>query len=142
MNGKRNGRRRLGTPMAFAVAAAISLVAPIRVAQAAIEGRWIAEFDGPDGRVQLTTKRVSAGHGSTHSSSYPFSSFRGPVRPSASPPTPARVELVRDAGTVVFEGQLDASGGAGRFSFVPAPDFGREMERIGYSLSEEDLFTA
>lgn len=43
---------------------------------------------------------------------------------------------------MVFEGELDASGGAGRFSFLPAPDFGRENGTDRYSLSGEDLFTA
>ncbi|HEX9149035.1 MAG TPA: hypothetical protein VF958_07750 [Thermoanaerobaculia bacterium] len=60
-------RRRAIT--ALAVAAAVYLVAPSRPALAAIEGRWIAEFDRPDDRVQLTMERRSANHRSTNSSS-------------------------------------------------------------------------
>jgi hypothetical protein len=125
----------------LAVAAVLSLLAA-PIAQAAIDGRWIAEFEKNDGRVQLTTKRGSGRHHSTNSSSYPLSAFRGLVRPASRTPAPARFEMARDAGTLVFEGQLDSEGGSGRFSFAPNPDFAREMERAGYSLSEEDLFTA
>lgn len=133
---------RHGTIVAGAVGVFLFLLP--RPAPAAIEGRWIADFEWSDDRVQLTTKRSSSGgHGNwTSSHSYPLSAFRGLARPSAATPAPARFELVRDAGAVVFEGQLDSSGGAGRFSFAPNSDFAREMERIGYSLSEENLFTA
>jgi hypothetical protein len=126
----------------LAVAAALSLASLLAasIAQAAIDGRWIAEFEKND--VQLTTKRGSGRHHSTNSSSYPLSAFRGLARPGSRTPAPKRFELARDAGTVVFEGQLDSDGGSGRFSFDPNPDFAREMERAGYSLSEEDLFTA
>jgi hypothetical protein len=128
---------------ALALALATTALALPRIAQAAIEGRWIAEFDdSSEGRVQLTTKRGSGRHNSTNSSSYPLSAFRGLVRPASKREAAARFELVRDAGTLVFEGQLDSDGGAGRFSFAPNGDFAREMERTGYSLSEENLYTA
>ena len=135
--------RSARTPkIALAIAlAATALVLP-RLAQAAIDGRWIAEFEKDEDRIQLTTKRGAGRHHSSNSCSYPFSAFRGLTRPASSTPTPARFELARDAGTVVFEGQLDASGGAGRFSFVPSADFKREMAGMGYSLDEEKLFTS
>jgi hypothetical protein len=135
----RRGRRWIALALAFA---AFTVVFP-RLARADIDGRWIADFDRPDDRVQLTTKRSRAGRGNwTNSHSYPISAFRGLSRPSGAASVPARFELGRDAGTLVFEGQLDSAGGAGRFSFAPSSDFAREMERTGYSLSEEDLFTA
>jgi hypothetical protein len=135
-------RSRRGLGIAVAILAAASTLALSRPAQAAIEGRWIAEFDEDRDRVQLTTKRGSARHRSTNSSSYPVSAFRGLARPASATPAPARFELARDAGSVVFEGQLDSSGGSGRFSFVPNPEFLREMGRMGYSLSEEEQFTS
>jgi hypothetical protein len=134
----RNATARTALALTFGVAA---LALP-RVAQAAIEGRWIAEFEQSDDRVQLTTKRGSPRHHSENSCSYPLSAFRGLVRPASKTPVPARFELARDAGTIVFEGQLDSDGGAGRFSFAPSSDFAREMQRSGYSLSEENLYTA
>ncbi|HEV8610329.1 MAG TPA: hypothetical protein VGS98_09710 [Thermoanaerobaculia bacterium] len=135
-------RAALVRRIALVLALAMTTFALPRVAQAAIEGRWIAEFDQPDDRVQLTTKRGSGRHNSENSCSYPLSAFRGLVRPASKTPSPARFELARDAGTVVFEGQLDSDGGAGRFSFAPSSDFAREMGRTGYSLSEENLYTA
>jgi hypothetical protein len=126
--------------LAFAVAAAI-LAAP-RLAQAAIDGRWIAEFETGEDRVQLTTKRGSGRHHSTNSCSYALSAFRGLARPATRTPAPARFEMARDAGTLVFEGQLDSEGGSGRFSFAPSADFKREMAGMGYSLDEEELFTS
>lgn len=135
-------RAALVRRIALVLALAMTTFALPRVAQAAIEGRWIAEFDQPDDRVQLTTKRGSGRHNSENSCSYPLSAFRGLVRPASKTPEPTRFELARDAGTVVFEGQLDSDGGAGRFSFAPSSDFAREMERAGYSLSEENHYTA
>ena len=109
-----------------------------RVAGAEVAGRWMLDFDRGGDRVQLTTKRAN----SNHSNSYPSSSFLGLVRPASSTSSPARFELVRDAGSVTFEGQLDSSGGAGRFFFKPNPDFAKEMGALGYaSLSEDDLYT-
>jgi hypothetical protein len=128
---------------AAAAVAALTLFAIPRLANAAVEGRWIAEFDNDDhDRVQLTTKRSQRNGHSSNSCSYPLSAFRGLSRPPSSANVPARFELVRDAGNVVFEGQLDSSGGAGRFSFAANPEFQRDMGRLGYSLDEEKLYTA
>jgi hypothetical protein len=139
---KIEAKRRTAPSIAVAAAVAVLTFFVIpRLADAAVDGRWIAEFDD-ESRVQLTTKRSSSHGHSSNSSSYPLTAFRGLARPSASTPVPARFELVRDAGNVVFEGQLDSSGGAGRFSFAPNGEFQREMGRMGYSLTEENLYTA
>ena len=132
----RNEKRMRFAPAAILALAAAALVP--RVAAAEADGRWMLDFDRGGDVVQLTTKRAH----SNHSSSYPRSAFRELVRPASNASSPARFQLVRDAGTVTFEGQLDSSGGAGRFSFAPSPEFGREMASLGYaSLSDDDLYT-
>jgi hypothetical protein len=107
-------------------------------------GRWMIDFERPDGNVLLTThRRSSSGHGEwTSSSSYSKAEFRALVRPAGPSETPARFELVRDAGTIAFEGRLDSSGGQGRFTFQADPRFVAEMGRLGYSpLSSDRLWT-
>ena len=126
--------------LALAILAA-TLVFP-RVADAAIDGRWILEFEPKEDRVQLTTKRSSWHGHSENSCSYPTSAFRGLTRPKSSTDSPARFEMVRDAGTLTFEGQLDSGGGSGRFSFQADSAFAADMAKLGHDhLSDENLYT-
>ena len=119
----------------------VVLAAPAFSRAETLEGRWFLDFDRADGRVQLTMKRTSSHGHSTNSSSYSPEDFRGLSLPRGGGTTPARFELVRDAGTVRFEGQLDESGGSGRFQFTASPEFGVFWRSRGNdSLSAEDAY--
>jgi uncharacterized protein (DUF433 family) len=117
------------------------LAAPDAGRAEALDGRWILDFDREDGRVQLTIKRSSE-HGNWNSSSgYEMQEFRGLSRPAGSAAQPARFELVRDAGTFRFEGELDERGGSGRFQFAGNPEFEKAWTAMGHSaLTADTLF--
>ena len=134
-------KNRFRSFLAPAILAAIVLAAPSASRGEALDGRWILDFDRADGRVQLTIKRSSA-HGNWNSSSgYEMQEFRGLSRPAGSAGQPARFQLVRDAGTIHFEGELDELGGTGRFQFAANPDFERAWIAMGYSaLGTDSVF--
>jgi hypothetical protein len=75
-------------------------------------GRWILDFDA-DGWIELTLKRRSDNGNWNSSNDYKTTDFQGLTRPAGTGDTPARFQMVRDAGTLAFEGHLAASGGAG-----------------------------
>jgi len=54
-----------------------------------------------------------------------------------------RFQLVRDAGTVAFEGLIRDGRGAGTFSFTPDTGWQRDMAGFGYDdLSDKQVFSA
>jgi hypothetical protein len=54
-----------------------------------------------------------------------------------------RFELVREAGTVVFEGSIRDGLGAGTFAFTPAASWQSDMAQLGYDgFSEREVFSA
>lgn len=117
------------------------LAAPSASRAQAPDGRWLLDFDREDGRVQLTIKRSSAHGNWNSSSSYSMQEFRGLTRPAGAAGKPARFELVRDAGTIRFEGELDEMGGSGRFQFAGNPEFENAWTAMGYSaLSTDSVF--
>ena len=102
---------------------------------AATSGRWLIDFD-PDGTLQLTLKRKANGHGSWNSSDdYRVKDFQDLQRPSGTTEVPAHFQMVRDAGTFTFDGQLNASGGAGHFSFASNPEFLAALSKMGYRVT-------
>jgi hypothetical protein len=128
----------------FGVLASLVLpLVPPENAPGPIQGRWFLDFDRDGGKAQITMKRSSSRGNWTNSHTVSLSEFRGLSRPSGSADVAAQFALARDAGTVSFEGQLDATGGSGRFSFAPAPGFAAAMAREGVGeLSDEQVFSA
>jgi hypothetical protein len=54
----------------------------------------------------------------------------------------ARFDLVRKAGTLHFEGQLQGGGGSGTFTFSPSPDLADQLRSLGAdNLSKDRLLT-
>ncbi|MGD8817445.1 MAG: hypothetical protein PVJ51_09670 [Acidobacteriota bacterium] len=57
--------------------------------------------------------------------------------------TDAHFEMVRDAGTVVFDGTIRSGRGVGTFAFTPNAQWQRDMERLGFDgLSQREAFSA
>lgn len=57
--------------------------------------------------------------------------------------TDTRFQLVREAGTVSFEGRFLQDQGAGHYRFTPSAAWDREMEALGYTdFSDRERFTA
>jgi len=124
--------------------ALVLLAAPLTVAGLPrasgepMSGRWIVDFD-KDGWLELTLKRRSDGHGNwTSSNDYKVSDFQGLSRPAGTAEAPAHFQLVRDAGTIAFDGTLGASGGSGSFSFAGNSEYVAALGRMGYRTPDSD----
>lgn len=136
--------KRVPRLLFWALVGLLLLLAPsfwLLAAAQPIEGRWLLDFDR-GGRVELTLERRGGHRSWNHSSDYRLEDFRGLARPEGTAETPVSFELVRDAGTFVFEGRLDQSGGSGRFSFAANPDFVDSMARMGYSALTPDQISS
>jgi hypothetical protein len=108
-----------------------------------ITGQWTIGGPMVQDKVQLTIRRSSANSNMSSSSPAPLSQLRGLTQAQLdSSGSMARFELVRDAGTLRFEGYLQGGGGGGTFTFSPNPNFAGEMSSLGYSgLSDEKVFS-
>jgi hypothetical protein len=134
-------RLRLGLSIAVLILWAL---AP-RVARAEpkgsepVHGRWLVDFR-PDGSVELTMKRRSSSGSDNWTSSDDFTAtdFDGLHRPTSSADVAASFRMVRDAGTITFEGQLNDSGGSGRFAFQSNPDYLAALAKMGYATPMAD----
>jgi len=125
----------------LALLASLCLTASASTRAESAEGRWLLDFDRQDGRVQLTMKRTTSHGHSNNSSSYSVEDFRGLSLPARGGTVAARFEMARDAGTIRFEGQLDESGGSGRFQFAANPDFEAFWRAGGYgALSADEAY--
>jgi hypothetical protein len=105
-------------------------------------GQWTVGGPIIQDLVQLSIQR-STGRGSTQSSSMvPLTQLRGLTRAQLdSAGSMARFEVVRDAGTLQFQGYVQNGTGGGAFTFSPNPNFANEMRALGYSdLSDDRVF--
>jgi len=82
-----------------------------------------------DGYVELHVEHRSPGHHSSSSFDLRASELRGY---SETADGPVRMELVRDAGTLVCEGTLRRGEGGGSALLTPSADYLAEMARLGY----------
>ncbi|HSE48254.1 MAG TPA: hypothetical protein VLA96_03500 [Terriglobales bacterium] len=49
-------------------------------------------------------------------------------------------QLVRDAGTIAFEGFFSSGMGAGQFTFTPSADYAAKMQNLGFECRDEKQF--
>jgi hypothetical protein len=54
--------------------------------------------------------------------------------------SPVSFRLVRDAGTIEFEGFFDRGLGAGQFTFTPSADYASRMQNLGFDCAGEKQF--
>jgi hypothetical protein len=107
-----------------------------------IAGQWTIGGPMVQEKAQLTIRRTTVNSNMSSSMPVSLSQLRGLTRAQLdSSGSVARFELVRDAGTLRFEGYLQNGGGGGTFIFSPNPGFAGEMRALGYSgLSDEKQF--
>src|SRR5712692_4716939 len=107
-----------------------------------ITGQWTLGGPMVQDKVQLTIQRSTGKSNMSSSSMATLSQLRGLTRAQLdSSGSVARFEVVRDAGTLRFEGYLQGGGGGGAFTFSPNPNFAGEMRSLGYpGLSDEKVF--
>jgi hypothetical protein len=107
-----------------------------------ITGQWtIGGFLIQD-QVQISIQRRSGNSSMSSSSALPLSRLRGLTRAHLdSAGTLVRFDVVRDAGTLQFQGYLQSGAGGGTFTFIPNSSYAGEMQALGYSgLSDEKIF--
>jgi hypothetical protein len=106
---------------------------------APITGTWTGEFKG-ENEVQLNLQMK--GQSGWSGQSLSLSSLRGLTRQQGANGASVRFELVRDAGTVAFEGAFKDEKGSGAFTFTPSGAFVDDMAALGFrGLSPEQLLT-
>src|SRR3954467_2636059 len=105
------------------------------IAQAAEQGTWRIYYEPSRERIQLSFEDYENGgrhHGMTSFGVRP-SELRGlPVSQLSSYNGPAKFQLVRDAGTFNFEGELRDGRGTGFFTFSPDSRFPQQLASRGY----------
>jgi hypothetical protein len=131
---------RLLTGLLTAVAVLV-LAAPVW-AQATVEGTWTTRARDNDSgrrRIQISMELGddtgnwgwSVDPGDLQGLS--FAQFDGDV-------ADARFELVREAGTIAFEGTIRGGRGVGTFTFTPNAQWVRDIEALGFDMSERRVF--
>ncbi len=127
-----NPTRRFSPALWLLLLAAVSSAA---VAQTADQGTWRIYYEPTRDRVQLTFEDYESGsrrHGSTSFGVSP-AELRGlPLSQLTSYSGPAKFQLVRDAGTFNFEGELRGGHGTGFFTFAPDSRFPQQLASRGY----------
>jgi hypothetical protein len=125
----------------FASAIATLAIAPLltlsAVAQDQLRGTWTAEISSkhPD-QLQLNLYRQSKQ--SQMGNTMNISDFRGLDRASIDAAnTPVRFQLVRDAGTVQFDGTFNKGLGHGEFNFSASQEYLSAMKQMGYSIDSK-----
>src|ERR1044072_9171564 len=120
-------------------------------AQTTITGTWKIErrYDKETkaektGEIQLSMERRSDGGHNNQSSGYKISDFEGLSYDQInSTNSTASFRMVREAGTIDFEGIFHNGLGTGTFRFTPNQTFVENMRSRGYAgISQEKLFTA
>ena len=93
-------------------------------------------------QLQLQIQRGESGHWNS-SFPLPLDELKGlSAAQLEAPQAEVRFELLRDAGTLAFEGRFQQGDGAGHFRFAPSAEYVESMRRMGYQgLDEEKVFS-
>ena len=130
-------RRAFAMIIALSTAAASSSVS----AQTAQGGLWQLQYDTEPARVHLNFEHYEDGrrHGGMTGFTVMPSQLSGLTQSQlASGEGAVRFQLVRDAGTFNFEGQIYRGRGNGSFTFAANPRFSGELARRGYGRPSAD----
>jgi hypothetical protein len=125
-----------------------SLAALTEPAEEEVKGAWTSEPSHWKARagtvtlVQLSLRRATDGRRSHQSFPVPLEELKGLTAAQMDGSGPARFELVRDAGTIAFEGSFRDGVGAGHFRFTPSPEYLADIRRRGHDdLDAEGVFS-
>lgn len=108
-----------------------------------VEGTWttrVSDRDSGD-RVQVRLDRERDGGHSTQGFRIDAAALDGLTMAQASgTASNVRFALVRDAGTITFEGNIRDGLGTGFFNFTPNAQWVREMNDLGYDWDDDQVF--
>jgi hypothetical protein len=134
----RRKRGRLATlrTIVTRVAVAAAFLSSALSAQSSPRGLWQLRYDPEKDHVQLNFEDYDErrGHGGMTGFSVRPSQLTGVTQSQlSSAEGPVRFQLIRDAGTFSFEGQIYRGRGNGAFNFSPNPRFADDLAKRGYS---------
>jgi hypothetical protein len=113
---------------------------PLIALGATDSGSWsLAPVD--QGRVEFSLRGSNGSHHFDSSSDWQLSDFRGLDWTTAARHD-VHFTIVRDAGTIDAQGFVQDQHGAGLFTFKGNPQYIPEMQKLGVSFKEEDLYSA
>jgi hypothetical protein len=109
-------------------------------AQAALTGEWTASLDKDEsGKLHLSLeRRTERGERNNMGTNFDFADFRGLTREQVLRGGPVKFALVREAGTVDFEGSFQGNRGSGTFRFTGSQSFVSAMKGRGFDFEAED----
>ena len=118
----------------------LALCPLIALGGAVDSGSWsLAAAD--QGKVQFSLRGSKGSHHFDTSSDWQLTDLRG-----LDWTTPGKHDVhfsvVRDAGTIDCLGFVQEQRGAGLFTFKPNPQYIQEMQKLGYTFQEDQLFSA
>jgi hypothetical protein len=94
------------------------------------------------GKVQFSLQHSSPGHHFDTSSAWQLADLRGLDWAAAPAKHDVHFTIARDAGTIDCNGVVQDERGAGLFTFKPNLQYLQEMQKLGYSFNEDELFSA
>ena len=108
------------------------------VAQTGVTGEWTASVSSKDpNKIQLNLERpTSRGGRNQNGSSYSYDELQGLTREQAQNGK-VSFRLVREAGTVDFDGSFTDGRGAGTFRFSPNGGFIEAMRSRGFDFEKQ-----
>lgn len=146
-------RTSFAKSFAFRVTAAASLAAVVTLAlivsftdragvnaapmQNVMTGTWKASVVKDNSKINLNLARqTDKGDRHSHGQTYEFAEL-GLTREQVMTDGPARFSLVREAGTIDFEGNFASGKGSGTFRFTPSASFLSAMKSRGFDFEAD-----
>jgi len=138
----------------LSLALIVSVVASVVTAQSVLTGDWTASFVQDSSRINLNLEGRTGKSGKHQmGQTYDFAELQGLTREQALKGGAVKFRLVREAGTIDFEGTFQNSKGSGTFRFTGNQGFVTAMKSRGFDFekdsdsndgrhSEDRLFTA
>ena len=117
----------------LATSAFIGLISISVSAQEVFKGEWTGRFD--TNKFWVSLKVVSGTDDWMFGTSFDLQKekLKGlPANLGSTDVTPVHFELLRDAGTVVFDGMMRNGSGLGDYQFTPSRDYIASMKSMGY----------
>ena len=126
--------------LTWAFAFAMSIPAFFAQTQPTLSGEW--EAKPREERLQLNLRTGSWTNDWNMGFGVKWPEVRGLSAASFSQDQPVRFELVRDAGTIAFDGATRSGRASGDFRFVANAEFISGMSQMGFrNLSDKELFS-
>jgi hypothetical protein len=118
---------------------ALALLPSLAHAEDQVRGTWVARWQVNDDLLNLQI--IAGKKESVFGQHYKIGELKGlTVQAVNGAKTPVHFQLLRDAGTIDFDGFFDRGVGSGQFSFIPSPSYMRELSALGFSCVGQKQF--